>query len=298
SSIDDERLAIATVYFTGHAFPQTDLRTLQVGGSVIYRALGGAAKISDAEFRRIAHSHGDAGKTAFDVLDGRTVSEPFGITDSYKFFEQLQKLRGPVAKKEALQNRLAQLSAREGQYVVKILTGDLRIGLREGLVEEAIARAFEVPLEQVKEANMLLGDIGATASLASQRQLDRAELSIFRPIKCMLATPEPTAEAIWDRFNAAKEAAATVFVEDKFDGIRAQLHRNAKRGSFPGALSRRDRRTFSASAAPLERRIDDQGSEKFLHPRRTRDVLVQIKERTGHARRRCRRRRVRSRQAQ
>src|SRR5207249_513693 len=99
SSIDDERLAIATVYFTGHAFPQTDLRTLQVGGSVIYRALGGAAKISDAEFRRIAHSHGDAGKTAFDVLDGRTVSEPFGITDSYKFFEQLQKLRGPVAKK-------------------------------------------------------------------------------------------------------------------------------------------------------------------------------------------------------
>src|SRR5947207_2664238 len=246
SSIDDERLAIATVYFTGHAFPQTDLRTLQVGGSVIYRALGGAAKISDAEFRRIAHSHGDAGKTAFDVLDGRTVSEPFGITDSYKFFEQLQKLRGPVAKKEALQNRLAQLSAREGQYVVKILTGDLRIGLREGLVEEAIARAFEVPLEHVKEANMLLGDIGATASLASRKQLDRAELSIFRPIKCMLATPEPTAEAIWERFssveagvpgadverNPLRTADAAVFVEDKFDGIRAQLHRNSKRAEI------------------------------------------------------------------
>src|SRR5207248_3812165 len=104
SSLDDERLAIATVYFTGHAFPQTDLRTLQVGGSVIYRALGGATKISDAEFRRIAHSHGDAGKTAFDVLDGRTVPEPFNLIDSYKFFEYLQKLRGPVAKKEALQS--------------------------------------------------------------------------------------------------------------------------------------------------------------------------------------------------
>src|SRR5207302_11458504 len=62
SSLDDERLAIATVYFTGHAFPQTDLRTLQVGGSVIYRALGGATKVSDAEFRRMAHSHGVAGK--------------------------------------------------------------------------------------------------------------------------------------------------------------------------------------------------------------------------------------------
>ena len=77
STLDDERLAFATVYFTGHAFPQTDLRTLQVGGSVIYRALGSATKISDAEFRRIAHSHGDAGKTAFDVLDGRTDSRAF-----------------------------------------------------------------------------------------------------------------------------------------------------------------------------------------------------------------------------
>src|SRR5437763_2850492 len=200
STLNDERLAIATVYFTGHAFPQTDLRTLQVGGSVIYRALGSATKISDAEFRRIAHSHGDAGKTAFEVLDGRTVPEPFGIADSYKFFEQLQKLRGPVAKKESLQNRMARLSAREGQYVVKILTGDLRIGLREGLVEEAIAQAFNAPLDEVKEANMLLGEIGRTAVLAKNNELHRAELSLFRPIKCMLASPEPTAEAIGKRF--------------------------------------------------------------------------------------------------
>ena len=242
SRLDDERLAIATVYFTGHAFPQTDLRTLQVGGSVIYRALGSAAKISDAEFRRIAHSHGDAGKTAFDVLDARTVPEPFGIIDSYKFFEQLQKLRGPVAKKEALQDRLARLAAREGQYVVEILSGDLRIGLREGLVEEAIAKAFNAPLDEVKEANMLLGDIGHTAVLAKNNELQRAELSLFRPIKCMLASPEPTAEAIWKRFvetnvaisaaepknlppeTAAATTPATVYVEDKFDGIRAQLH--------------------------------------------------------------------------
>jgi ATP-dependent DNA ligase I len=251
SSLDDERVAVATVYFTGRAFPQTDLRTLQVGGSVIYRALGGATKISDAEFRRIAHSHGDAGKTAFDVLDGRTVPEPFGIIDSYNFFEQLQKLRGPIAKKEALQNRLARLSAREGQYVVKILTGDLRIGLREGLVEEAIAKAFNVPLDEVKEANMLLGDIGRTAVLARNNDLHLAELSLFRPIKCMLASPEPTAEAIWKRFvdvaaavsaaepkNLPPESAAaatpapTIYVEDKFDGIRAQIHASRARSEI------------------------------------------------------------------
>ena len=229
-----DELSIATTYFTGRAFAQSDVRTLQVGGSIVYRAMAGAAKLRDAEFRRIANSHGDAGKTAFDVLDDRTKPEPFSLAQSHDFFEILHRARGPSVKTELLESRLARLSAREGQYVVKILTGDLRIGLREGLLEEAIARAFEAPLDRVKEANMLLGDIGATAALASQKQLDRAELSIFRPIKCMLATPEPTAEAVWERFigtktSAASAAVTTVFVEDKFDGIRAQLHRSAQK---------------------------------------------------------------------
>src|SRR5205807_7178813 len=119
----------------------------------------------------------------------------------------------------------------------KILTGDLRIGLREGLVEEAIAKAFNVALDEVKEANMLLGDIGRTAVLARNNDLHRAELSLFRPIKCMLASPEPTAEAVWQRFvetsgsDRAPDSAtlAAVHLEDKFDGIRGQLHRTAQR---------------------------------------------------------------------
>ena len=224
-SLNAEQLPIATTYFTGGAFAQSDLRTLQVGGSIIYRAIMAAARLSDAEFHAVAHRHGDAGKTAFEALDGRTAPEPFTIVQSRQFFETLQKARGPIAKKELLQKQLSILSAREGQYVVKILTGDLRIGLREGLVEEAIASAFDVPLDDVKEANMLLGDIGATALLASRNELQRAELSIFRPIKSMLASPEPTAEAIWERFADR----STVYAEDKFDGIRAQLHRNSER---------------------------------------------------------------------
>jgi ATP-dependent DNA ligase I len=236
-SLNPDQLPIATIYFTGRAFPQTDLRTLQVGGSIVYRAIAGAAKRSEAEFRRIAHRHGDAGKTALDALEGRTEPEPLTLLNSSEFFEALHKARGPVVKTKLLQKRLSTLSAPEGNYVVKILTGDLRIGLREGLVEEAVARAFDVPLDKVKEANMLLGDIGSTASLASRKELHRAELSLFRPVKCMLATPEPTGEAIWERFAALTEAGRSpapattpvVYAEDKFDGIRAQLHRSSGR---------------------------------------------------------------------
>jgi DNA ligase 1 len=227
-ALSPTQLPIATIYFTGKPFPQSDLRTVQAGWAVIHRALMGAAKLAEPEFHRIATSHGDAGKTALEALEGRTLSEPFSLAESRELFDSLHKTRGPLAKTELLQKRLARLSAREGQYVVKILTGDLRIGLREGLVEEAIATAFTAPLDDVKEANMLLGDIGAAAVLALKGELQRAELSLFRPIKSMLASPEPTAEAIWARFGDTQEN-KTVFVEDKFDGIRAQLHRGTGR---------------------------------------------------------------------
>jgi DNA ligase-1 len=232
--LDDAQLRTATTYFTGKPFPQSDLRTLQVGWAVMFRALLGASKISDTELHRIAGSHGDAGKTVFDALmlrsrpensTGLTSRVSFSLLASRELFEQLQRARGPAAKTAVLEERLAQVSAREGEYIVKILTGDLRIGLREGLVEEAIASAFNAPLDDVKEANMLLGDIGETAVLARRSELNRAEVSLFRPIKCMLASPEPTAEAIWQRFAESGSA----FVEDKFDGIRAQLHRGADR---------------------------------------------------------------------
>jgi DNA ligase-1 len=252
--LEPPQLSIAAIYFTGKPFPQSDLRTLQAGWAVIQRALTGATKLSETEFRRIASSHGDAGKTALEALENRTTPEPVALSESRTFFESLHKARGPLMKTELLQARLAKMSAREGQYVIKILTGDLRIGLREGLVEEAIASAFDAPLDDVKEANMLLGDIGETALLALKGELQRAELSLFRPIKSMLASPEPTAEAIWARFaNESaddKTAASTiaVYVEDKFDGIRAQLHRGSDRVEIFSRDLRRMTEQFSELA--------------------------------------------------
>src|SRR4029079_548108 len=164
--LTSEQLPIATTYFTGRAFAQSDPRILQIGWAVIFRALQDATKIGDSEFHGIASRHGDAGKSAFEVLDSRTAPQPFTILESAELFQNLQLARGPIAKAKLLRERFSILSAREGEYVVKILTGDLRIGLREGLVEEAISKAFDVSLEEVKQANMLLGDIGRTAMLA------------------------------------------------------------------------------------------------------------------------------------
>ncbi len=259
-NLEPGQLRIASTFLTGKPFAQTDQRTLQTGWAIIYRALLAASGRGNAELRQISSSHGDASKAAREALEGCTTPEPFSLGEALALFESLHKARGPVAKTELLQARLQKLSPLEAQYVVKILTGDLRIGLREGLVEEAIARAFEVSLDELKEAHMLLGDIGQTALLAAKGELDQAELTLFRPIKCMLASPEPTAEAIWARFAGESPNETIVYVEDKFDGIRAQLHRGAERAE----LFSRDLRRVTGQFGEIAERARGFGDELIL----------------------------------
>ncbi len=257
-TLEPEQLRIATIFLTGKAFAQTDQRTLQTGRAIIYRALLGASGLGNARLWGIASRHGDASKAAREALEGRTRSEPFSLGEAQLLFEELSKTRGPAGKTELLQARLGKLSPLEAQYVVKILTGDLRIGLREGLVEEAIARAFGAGLDELKQSHMLLGDIGQTALLAARRELDRAELNLFRPIKVMLASPEATAEAIWERFADRSDGTHTTYVEDKFDGIRAQLHRGVMRVEF-----------FSRDLRRITEQFDDLAE-------RARDLAVEV----------------------
>src|SRR5438105_12900367 len=97
------------------------------------------------------------------------------------------------------------------------MTGDLRIGLKESLVEEAIAKAYGGTLPQVQGANMLLGDIGQTLELAAAGKLAEAKMRLFHPLGFMLASPAESAEQALSYFQNA-------LVEDKYDGIRAQAH--------------------------------------------------------------------------
>ncbi len=227
AALDDRMLAAAALFLTGRVFAQGDSRVLQTGWAVIKRALLGASGTTEQQLREVSHHYADAGKTALEVLEGRTRPEAFGLLQAREFFDRIEGTRGPIAKTELLQWRLERLSAREAKHLVNILTGELRIGLKEGLVEEAIAAAFGTPLDEIKEGNMLLGDIGEVAVRAVHGTLAQVEPRLFTPIKVMLASPEPTAEAIWARL--AESASPVAWVEDKFDGIRAQLHRGRER---------------------------------------------------------------------
>jgi DNA ligase-1 len=229
AQVDDGMLAAAALFLTGRVFPQGDGRVLQTGWAVIKRALMGASGTTEEQLREVSHHYADAGKTAREILEGKTAPEAFGLLDAREFFNRIERTRGPIAKKELLEGRLARLASLEAKHLVNILTGELRIGLKEGLVEEAIAAAFGATLEEIKEGNMLLGDIGEVAVRAAHGRLAGVEPRLFTPIKPMLASPEKTAEAIWERLAEAGDGEPVAWVEDKFDGIRAHLHRGPER---------------------------------------------------------------------
>ena len=271
-ALADDNLPHAAHFLAGRAFAQNDPRVLNVGGAVIRRALLAATGVPEARYRELSASLPDQGEITGTLFRDRP-APPGGfvgltLTAAGALLAALAAARGPTLKGDLLRDALAPLPAAEARYLVKILTGELRIGLKEGLLEEALAAAFDRSPDAIREANMLLGDLGRVALLARADRLGEAELTLFQPIKTMLASPEPTAEAIWARHEelqaagdllraaegdsaAARDLSAAtpaeveaivgessgivipdpkpseVWVEDKFDGVRAQLHRDA-----------------------------------------------------------------------
>jgi len=233
-TLNKDSIPLATTWFTGRPFPASQNKVLQLGWAVMRDALCAVGGINEAALRQIYLKHSDVGETAAEVLEPRRVAATLSLAEVNRFFEQLHTARGPLAKTPLLKSALQQCAPIEGKYLVKIITGDLRIGLKEGLVEEAVGNAFAEPADTVRQANLLLGDIGATARLALAHRLAEAALIPFRPVKFMLASPEPTATEVWERMGKAAENPAgsgtnerrsSVWLEDKYDGIRCQLHK-------------------------------------------------------------------------
>ena len=217
-SNDVATAAVAAVFLSGRPFPAYEERTLQVGGSQLWRALMQVSGHGEGAMTQAYRRHGDLGSAAHDILQATAPSQStLTLEDVEQSFLAMAGARGSVSKMHLLTGLLARATAVEAKYIVKIMTGELRIGLKESLVEEAIARAFEVPVSQVQRANMLLGDIGGALRLASEDRLEQAQMRLFHPIGFMLASPAESAAQAFEYFEHA-------VVEDKYDGIRAQVH--------------------------------------------------------------------------
>ncbi len=232
-SLTPDELPVAAVFLTGRPFPEADQRSAGLGWSAIMTAIGGVAAVTRADLGAAYDRHSDLSKAVEDVLAGAGHAPPPEssptLPEVAATFTAVEAASGPAAKARLLGDLLARSDPATAKGIVKVLGRELRIGLREGLVEAAIAKAFDRPLDAVKWAGMLTGDVGRLAELARDDRLDDAELALFHPLKFMLASPAEDATEILTRLGPE------VWVEDKYDGIRAQLH---KRGTDVRLYSR------------------------------------------------------------
>jgi len=212
-----DEAAVSAVFLSGKPFPAWEEATLQVGGSLLWRIVGSLSGKSEEELRAAYRLTGDLGAVAGAVLPDNPKNSRLHVIEVEEAFREIAEARGPAAKGALVQDLLARATPLEAKYVVKIMTGDLRIGLKESLVEEAIGKAYGAALLEVQRANMLLGDIGQTLRLAAEGRLAEARMRLFHPLGFMLASPAESAEEALSYF-------ANGLIEDKYDGIRAQAH--------------------------------------------------------------------------
>lgn len=223
----DDDLRLAAFWLTGEALPRKGgRRPLHAGSATIRRALLSIPGAKEERYREISLTQNDAARTARLLLQELPLRpEPLDLLGLEEFFLSLASASGSLERIDRLSARLASLHPMEGETVVKLLTGDLRIGLKEGLVEDAIAIAFKADPIEIRHANMLSGNIGETAVLARYQRLDEATLNPMVPVKCMLASPlERDAESDAPLFEQLPFE-FPVWLEPKYDGIRAQLHK-------------------------------------------------------------------------
>jgi DNA ligase-1 len=227
AQLPSDELRPAAVFLTGRPFPEADQRAVGLGWAAISAAVTQLAGTTTGALGEAYDRSSDLGQAVSEVLALRQEQPDPALSPSVvevaEAYAAMEAASGAAAKGAIFRNLLSRCDCLTAKYVVKVLTGELRIGLREGFLEAAIAAAFERPRAGVALAGMLTGDAGETAVLAREGRLDEARLRLFHPIKFMLASAAEDAAEIIDRLGP------TVWVEDKYDGIRAQLHRRGRR---------------------------------------------------------------------
>jgi DNA ligase 1 len=217
-SVAVDELAYAAAFFAGR--PLVD-PTAKLGmGWVQQGAALSAASGADADAIREAYlRHSDFGDAAAELLAGRTPDDgPLTVADVGRGFEAIAAAGSADARVAAFAGLFARASGDEARFLGRVASRETRIGLREGLLEEAVAAAFDAELDAVRRAHMLTGEIGETAVLAREGRLDEAALHVGRPIRFMLASP------VADAAEVVRRVGDEAWIEDKYDGIRCQLH--------------------------------------------------------------------------
>lgn len=221
-SLDDDELRRVVDWLSERSLK------LGFGFASLRLALLQAYSVTLAGYRSISDQQQDPARTARILagLHGPGSADELAEFSIAGLARLIDELRGPGSQLDGvarLAETLRRLPPPEVEFVMRVLTREFRIGSREGLVEDALADAFAADPGELSRAHMLSGDLGETALRARRGTLAESTLSIGTPVKVMLASPAADAAVIHDKLAGDRDR---VWLEDKFDGIRAQLHKH------------------------------------------------------------------------
>lgn len=232
ATASDEDLRIASTYLAGKIFPPGSENEINIGYSMIWKSISNFYGLKDNDLSSYYLKHGDLGSAIQEYLGSSKSNKNRGsllfetdltLHSINAAFEELARLSGKGSNERRQQILERLMSAirdpLEAKYLVRILGGEMRIGMVEGLVEESIAKAFSKTLTEIRNANLVTGEIGLVAVLAKHHELERAKLELFRPTNFMLADSAENAQALYEKFTDFP-----VISNYKYDGIRAQVH--------------------------------------------------------------------------
>jgi DNA ligase-1 len=231
-TLSAEEIEPAVNMMIGRAFPNYSQKTLDVSWTTLTRVFDQIGHFDWNLFRQAMANTGDIGSAAKTVLEQSKTKKQTQLTQksltiievkrTFVAISQAQGSGARIKRERLITTLLSQATPVEAKYLVKVFTGEMRTGLHEGLMEQAVARAFSVPPQNVQYAAMVLGDIGevaATLKIQGEQGIEKADFKIFHPVKLMLAqTAQTVKEAL------AEHGGKTAF-EYKYDGARVQIHK-------------------------------------------------------------------------
>jgi len=212
----------------GEIFPSWMQKELNLADKMAMSAIARVSGSTKQEIENLLRKKGDLGSVTASLLALRKQSvlfkEPLTVDKVYESFERISETEGAgsVEKKIALLSELlSNATLEEAKYIIRTVLGQLRIGVGEGVVRNSIAKAFDVPAEQVEKSFAVLNDYGEVIELALRgvEGLVDVHLKYGRPLKAMLY---PKADTIDE---AVEKSGLPVQAEYKYDGFRTQIHK-------------------------------------------------------------------------
>ncbi len=250
--IPDDEVEETILLLEGRVFPEWDSRTVGIAAKLILKAIASASGYDEREVTASFQKHGDLGLVAQELFSKKKqqtlFSSPLELKHVFKTLQKIASLEGNGSqdrKLAELGKLLTSADAIEAKFIVRTVIEDLRIGIAQGTLRDALAYAFftkttiyiksenkldyelkegvtDINLirEKIKRALDLTADFAVVMKhIKEGKSLDDIQLSIGTPAKCMLARKERSFA------DAFARTGLPVRVEYKYDGFRLQIHK-------------------------------------------------------------------------